>query len=361
MRGKSVIFAVSIFLVVGGATLWAMGVVGEHIASHLGGFMAERHVLWHKERVLGAINRELALSKKMADSVVLQQWAVAEDDPETAASARDELQSFRDIFSTRSYFLGLTKSRHLFYADENAERIELDVVDTLTRDDENDSWFFTTIADPAPFNLNVDHNADTGVTGVWINYAMRSGGETLGVVGTGVTLTRFIETFIEQNVRGLSTMLIDGSGFIQGHQDPTKIERNVMARSDAASAGIWSLLGSDQDKAALRQGLANLKTETSETETLFLNIDGTDLLVSIAYLEPLDWYTLAMLDPGAVIGTADIGAIAGVLSIALVLTVILLVIAQNRQVNPTNTSADPRRRADCKGRLRRQIAGPATR
>ena len=152
------------------------------------------------------------------------------------------------------------------------------------------------------------------------------------MVGTSIKLTRFIETFIERNVRGLSTMLIDGSGFIQGHQDPTKVERNVIARSDAVSAGIWSLLESDQDKAALRQGLANLKTETSETETLFLNIDGTDLLVSIAYLEPLDWYTLAMLDPGAVIGTADIGAIAGVLSIALVLTVILLVIAQNRQV-----------------------------
>ena len=149
MRGKSVIFAVSIFLVVGVATLWAMGVVGEHIASHLGGFMAERHVLWHKERVLGAVNRELALSKMMADSVVLQQWAVAEDDPETAASARDELQSFRDIFSARSYFVGLTKSRHFFYADENAERIELDVVETLTPDDEDDIWFFTTIADPA--------------------------------------------------------------------------------------------------------------------------------------------------------------------------------------------------------------------
>ncbi len=48
MRGKSVVLVVSIFLVVGVATLWAMGLVGERIANHLGAFMAERHVLWHK-------------------------------------------------------------------------------------------------------------------------------------------------------------------------------------------------------------------------------------------------------------------------------------------------------------------------
>ena len=245
MRGKSVIFAVSIFLVVGVATLWAMGVVGEHIASHLGGFMAERHVLWHKERVLGAINRELALSKMMADSVVLQQWAVAEDDPETAASARDELQSFRDIFSARSYFVGLTKSRHFFYADENAERIELDVVETLTPDDEDDIWFFTTIADPAPFNLNVDHNAVNGVTAVWINYALRSGGETLGVVGTSIKLTRFIETFIEQNVRGLSLKrLPPTTKTISGSSTPSPTRRRSTLMSTTTPLMASPLFGS---------------------------------------------------------------------------------------------------------------------
>ena len=332
LRGKSVIFAVSVFVVVGAATLWAMGFVGERIAGQLGAQMAERHVLWHKERVLGAVNRELALAKKMAESETLLQWAVAESDPRTAAHARSELQSFHDTFSARSYFVGLTGSQHFFYADENAERIALTVVDTLSRDDEDDTWFFNTIADPAPFNLNVDHNVELGVTNLWINYAMRNGGETLGVVGTGVRLSGFIDTFIEQSERGLGAMMIDASGFIQAHQDPAMVERNAMARTDASDAGIWSLLESDQDRAALRQGMAKLKAETSDSETLFLTIAGTHLLVSVAYLAPLDWYTLAMMDPGAVIGTSEIAAVAGLLSIALVLTVIVLVIAQNDQV-----------------------------
>lgn len=329
LQGKSMLFLGVIFLLIGGATLWALLFVGGRISTQLGHFIAERHVMWHKEKVLGAVQRELALSKQMAESELLIDWAQSEEDPAVYGKAREELQRYHDNFKARTYFVGLVESGHFFYADAKVDAVSLDVVDTLSPTDEDDVWFFTTIKDPAPYNLNVDHNVQLGVTNLWVNYALRRDGKTYGVVGTGIHLTDFIGAFIAQETRGVTAMMIDSGGSIQAHADPAKIAHNVLGKGHDESGGIWDLLESEEDRKKLRAHLDKLKKDESEAETFFLNLEGKRTLAAISYLAPLQWFTIALFEPDSMVGIEEMGTLAAVLALSLLITVILFVVGQN--------------------------------
>lgn len=329
LRGKSLLFIGVIFLMIGGTTLWALMFVGERISIQLGQYIAERHVLWHKEKVLGAVQRELALSKQMAESELLINWAQNEEDPVIASKAREELQRYHDNFRSRTYFIGLVESGHFFYSNEKVNTVSLDVVDALSPTDEDDVWFFTSIKDMAPYNLNVDHNVQLGVTNLWVNYAMRRDGKTYGVAGTGIHLTDFISAFIAQETKGVTAMMIDSNGKIQAHADPSKIAHNVLGQDQDESGGIWDLLKSDEDRERLRGHIDKLKKGESEAETFFLNIEGKRTLAAISYLGPLKWFTIALFEPDSMMGLQEMGTLGAVLALSLLITVALFVVGQN--------------------------------
>ena len=332
LRGKSILFIVGVFILVGGSTLWVLSLVGDQIAVKLGNFVAERHVLWHKEKVLGAIQRELALSKQMANSELLQRWAVQEDNPILAADARKELQRYHDNFKARTFFVGLKKSGHFFYSDEKVKEVSLKVINTLLPAKKDDAWFFATIKDKAPYNLNVDHNAQLGVTKLWVNYAMRRSGETLGVVGTGIHLTEFIKDFIQSNTQGVKAIMIDGAGSYRAHTDESKIAQNkVAAKAENGGSGrdIWQSISDEGERRLLKQQMDNLKSGVSTAETIFLHLEGVRSLVAISYLKPLEWYSLAIFEPDTIVGFEEFGTLAGVLGIALLLSVFVFIVGQN--------------------------------
>lgn len=291
LRGKSLMFLLLAFALVGGLTLWAVELIGQQVSARLGEDLAERRVLWHRERVIGAVNREIALTIQMAESQVLKNWAGNEANPLYRAQARQELQAFRDNFASHTIFAAFTKSLKFYYADDSVDRINLEPVDTLARDNPDDSWFFDTLRDPRPYQLNVDHNADLGVTNLWINHVVRSGGRALGVIGTGVPLSEFIEEFTAQKATGIDGLMMDAEGILQ-----TEI---LLADQDDAGAtadgglvalpAIWDRLGSEADQETLRQQMRALKQKDDAASTFFLDLNGGDRLVAMTYLAPLDW------------------------------------------------------------------------
>jgi len=330
LRGKSAVFITAVFVVVGGATLWTLGFVGDRISGRLGVFISERHVLWHKEKVLGAVARELALARQMAESELLIQWAASEEDAATAVRAREELQRYHDNFKSKTVFLGLKKSGHFFYADGNQPEVALKVVDTLSPKDADDSWFYATMNADAAYNFNVDHNDKLGVTNLWVNYALRDDRGTHGVVGTGIGLTEFITAFVASETAGVSTMMVDAKGAIRAHAELAKIARNVIADdAEQKVPQVWALMSSAADRDRLTEALAHLKSGGKAAETLFLTIEGKQRLVAVAYLAPLGWYTMAMFDPGSLVGLQELGALAMVLGAALLVTLFIFMFGQN--------------------------------
>jgi PAS domain S-box-containing protein len=331
LNAKSILFLMGAFLVVGAATLWGFNLIGQQVLGHLGENIAQRQVLWHRERVIGAIEREIALTTQMAESQILKRWAADDANPIYRIEARQELQAFHDNFASRTVFAVFAKSLKYYYADDSVDRISLEPVDTLSRDDPNDSWFFDTLTDEVPYKLNVDHSTALGVTNLWINHVMRSGGRPLGAIGTGVPLTEFVEEFINQDAEGVETLMMNAGGTIQTEVvgDEWNTAGPTPDSGPAALAAIWDRLGGAADRDTLRQQMYALKQNGDTASTFFLNMNGGDRLVAMTYLAPLDWYSLAIFDPGSFIGAEEKGALAAVFVVGLLITGIAFALGQN--------------------------------
>src|SRR3546814_19639976 len=83
---------------------------------------------------------------------------------------------------------------------------------TLDPANPEDAWFFTSLDLPAPFSLNIDDNAALGVTKLWMTVAIERDGRRLGLTGTGMDLTGFVDDFIKSTEPGVSAMILRGTG-----------------------------------------------------------------------------------------------------------------------------------------------------
>ncbi|MBF0613111.1 MAG: response regulator, partial [Magnetococcales bacterium] len=330
LRGKILTFFLLVFLVMGGLATLAMYHLMMREANSLGKVLAERHVSWHKEKVVGAVQRELAIARQLANSQIVQRWALHEKDAEATAAALVELTAFRDNFSTKSFFLGLSGSRHFYFIGSEEKEVSLKVIHTLDPAVEDDAWFFASLKSDAPFNLNVDHNDKLKITNLWTNYLMVANGKKLGVVGSGIQLNDFVESFVQSKTHGITSLLMDEKGAIQAHKNVDLITTNAMTVSSAEEKGsIFSLLTDKKEKGMLHQSLQQLRSGLVEGDTLTLTIDGRKQLVALAWLEPLRWYSVALLDPASVIPQQDALLFWLALLVSTVVAAILLFVGLN--------------------------------
>ncbi|MFA9459518.1 SpoIIE family protein phosphatase [Thiohalorhabdus methylotrophus] len=331
IRGRSLAVVALVSLLIGAVSLGSLYVVGGNIAEKLGYSVAERYVLGHKARVEGFMQRELTLARRLADSPPVQRWARAEEDPAARAAALDELASLRDLFSGDSYFVVLADSGHYYFkGPEGGDEAPPRITQTLSRSDPKDSWFFDALEGEAPYHLNVDFNRELRETKVWFNVIMRDGDARLGVAGTGVDISHFVRQFVQTEEPGLQAILLNRKGAIQGHENVDNIALNAQVTGTGAGrTALWGHIP-DGQRPAVRRHMERLRTGEQRLATFPLTLDGRPRLAALAYLPELDWFTLASLDPQAVLGWPEFLAVAGVLVVALLLALALLGLLFNR-------------------------------
>ena len=117
---------ISALIVVGSVVAW---VVFHHVARQIvvqwGQRVAEIQVRYDRARLLQPLEREIALARQMADSLVLKRWARSSGDPALEAEAVREMENFRRNFSSGNYFVALRGSGAYYHnnaADEFAGR-----------------------------------------------------------------------------------------------------------------------------------------------------------------------------------------------------------------------------------------------
>ena len=104
LRGKFVLLMAMAYIVTIVLTLLAFNSVSSSITRTLGVHFAEKQVLYEKARIRAPILKEIALSRKLSDSPMLQTWAQNESDATLKAQALLELESFRQSFQDGSFF-----------------------------------------------------------------------------------------------------------------------------------------------------------------------------------------------------------------------------------------------------------------
>ncbi|MBF0273546.1 MAG: HAMP domain-containing protein [Magnetococcales bacterium] len=349
LREKMMLFLAGGVLLIGGVTLVMVYSVQERIQLELIRYSVERYVLLHREKTLGGIQGDLILARKMADSEVLRRWVLDPSDAHASGPAVRELGSLIGLFSTHVAFVASKSAGYYYFADAKSiaaldGSARLEPTKLLNTTDKEHEWFYKTLANPEPYHFNVAHDAQLNQTKLWINVVMKAGNEAVGVVGTGIDITQFIETFIKGSEQGVTGLFVNEDGAIQGHADPALIALNAPIQSERASSTIWKLLANDQERSELKSAMNRVKLGGG-SDWVGLTLQGTPRVAGVAYLAPLKWYTIAVFDRSSVLGTGYFLVVLIAMVAAMLASVLAVFEVANRLVViPLRQVADGTRR-----------------
>jgi diguanylate cyclase (GGDEF)-like protein/PAS domain S-box-containing protein len=261
-----------------------------------GAHFVERQVTLDKYRTLSPLLREISLARLLAAEPDIVQLALHEKDPEIRRRGIAVLETYREMFRDRSYFAALTRSGNYYYNDAQDQFDGKQLRYVLSPSSPDDRWFYATIADGKEYQVNVDPDTHLGVTKVWINVLIKQGGDVLGVIGTGIDLTRFLDETLGSRQEDVSNFFIDSNLAIQLHSDTNLIDYMSLARKPNEHISVRSLLKDEKDIDQLRLAMKQLVKEPDHLQTMWVNFQDKPHLLGVTFLPEIGWYDLTLMN-----------------------------------------------------------------
>lgn len=319
------------------AIWWVYSSVVDRLITRVGTRLAEKQVLYDKSRTLQPLIREVALARQMADSAIIRSWARNEQDPLLRAAALAEMEKFRNNFQDGNYFLALAGSGNYYFNDSKNAYKGKELRYKLDPAHKDDAWFYATLSAPGDYHINVDPDTKLGVTKVWINVLLHDGPTVLGVLGTGLDLTNFIQNVADPQQPGVHNLFINEDGAIQIHRDLQLIDFSSISKSAGSHRSIAALLEEAADKEWVRQAIQQAGRGSETVLTRFMNLNGKRYLVGMASLPEVGWYDVTLLDLEILLPRMDFMEMGLAIGATVIGLLIILAIALERLVlRPVN-------------------------
>lgn len=296
LQPRFLLLTVLFFVVLAAPSWWVVRSIAEGIVEQWAVRYAEKQVLYDTSRTLQPILREVALSRQLAASQGLRDWARQPHDTQAQQRALVELESFRQNFQNKSYFVGLRKTLHYFHNNATNDFLGHEFRYILDPKNPKDAWFFDLARQQRDMHINVNPDPVLGVTKLWIDVLIRDGNEILGIAGTGLDLTTFIHDVVEENVPGVISLFVDHGGAIQIHRNQRLIDFGSVSKSGSEQKTLRLLFEREQDYMAMLAAMKSLESREQKVATLFVQVHGQRQLAGVAYLPEIDWYEITLLD-----------------------------------------------------------------
>lgn len=293
---------------------------------------AEKQVLYDRHRGLGSLVREVSLAETLAGSQSIRDWANNEADPVLMRRGLAELEHFRQSFVDKSYFFVISGSDNYYFNDAANAYAGEQYRYTLSPDNPRDAWYYSTIALGEGCHLNVDNDANLGVTKVWMNCVIREGNRVLGVLGTGIDLTSFIQEVVNVPQVGVISMFVDRQGAVQAHRDQGLVDLRSLTSEMSAKRTVFSLIDHEVDRQAMRAIMDSVAAGDSLAESRFMQVGGKETLVGVGYLDKLGWYNVTLMDIDTIIDKRLFMPIGLLLAAMMALVTGVLMLVFKRQV-----------------------------
>ncbi|MBZ8138770.1 histidine kinase [Rubrivivax gelatinosus] len=332
LRAKSIFALIAACLLV----LLPAGLLGwqlvEGVRDHFGEAYARNYTQLKREQVLGLLNRELALARRLASSQLTRQWLLDEGDPAKKAMALREAEAFRLDLRDHAYFIASAFSGHFYFNDES-KPFSSEPRYTLDAAKEEDSWFYATLRRAEDYNINVNVDVPLQVTMVWFNVAIRDRARTLGVAGAALDLRQFLAEFINTAEAGVTPIILSRNGAIQAHRDTRLISTNQAGSTARAEQTLAGQLP-EAERAALAGAMDAAVARPGQVATLWATLDGRRQLLALSYVPELKWHVVTAVDLQAahVIDGDWLNTAAAVAAGTLALLLAAFVLAVNRLV-----------------------------
>nr|WP_086080297.1 biofilm regulation protein phosphatase SiaA [Bordetella genomosp. 13] len=304
LRTKSLLalaLACLIALIPAGLIGWQ---VFDSVREHFGRAYAENVTMLNRQKIVAPVSRDLALSLRLADSEVTRRFLLNENDPAARELFFREADGYRGDLRSKSYFVISALSNNYYYSDR-AQPTPMPPRYTLSPQTAEDAWFYASVRSQDAYNVNVNSDHQLKLTRVWINVQVRDKERVLGLAGSGLDLSSFLQEFITSGDEGVTPIIIDQAGAIQAYHDESRIAYNSGAMAGQRHSSVFDLIDARDDQplqAALQRALADPQT----VQTVWAGLDGKRQLLSVAYIPELRWHVLTAVDLGAarVVGAA---------------------------------------------------------
>jgi diguanylate cyclase (GGDEF)-like protein len=306
--------------------------MAERIVERWAVHVAEKQVLYDKSRTLQPILREVALSRQMAQSVPLREWARQPDDPALARRALDEIEGFRKNFQDQSYFVVLHRNGRYYHNNAHNEFAGREFRYVLDPRAAKDAWYFDLVRQRRDLHINVNPDLDLGITKLWIDVLIRDGEEILGMAGTGMDLTHFIATVVEDNVPGVANLFVDRNGAIQLHRNQRMIDFGSVSKALPQQKTLRLLFDRTQDANAVLTAMERLAASGDKVSTQFVQVGGKRHLAGIAYLPEIEWFEITLMDLDVVLPVSQFTGLMGIYGLTLVGLLLMFHLALRRYV-----------------------------
>lgn len=297
LRGKSILALMLVCLLALVPAAFIGWLVLQGIHEHFADAYARNATLLSREKIRAPISRELALSLRLADSEVTRQWLLEEGDPAKRDLFFREAEGYRRDFRDHAYFIGSAGSLGYYFNSED-EPPSQQARYFLSQANDADRWFFSSLRDTENYNINVDYNRELNTTKVWFNILVTDDtGETIGLAGSGLNLSSFINDFIASDQPGVTPMILDVNGAIQAHQDSSLIALNSGA-DDASGQGarLFGLMGNPAEAEQVSAAMLRAQQSPGSVESLTTTLNGTAQLLALTFIPELGWYVVNAID-----------------------------------------------------------------
>lgn len=323
------VVAAAYIVALGGATLvFKRG--AEDIRDRYAARFASSESELEKNKIRSLVDRELALSRKQADDPTIRAWMQDETSPTLRAAADAQLASYRRFLQDGANFVALKGSGNYYVWPSAAEKVRKT---TLSPSAPGDRWFYRTLQQEGDYSLNVDHNTLLGETRIWINVLVRDeAGRPIGLTGTGIDLTAFLQVLVSRKEPWVSTVIIDRDGVLQALEDRRITNYNATVSKDSEKISIYESIQDEKDRAALGEHLAQAAAGEERVPPIPLTLEGRNYLGSAGWMPELNWFSLVFVDVDRVVDPADFLPIGLAFLGSLLLVLAVVVVATERMV-----------------------------
>lgn len=324
---------IAVYALLGILTWFAFQTVTNKIVRSIGAKFAAKEALLEKSRMLSSIQSDLSLSLKMANSPMLQRWALDENNAELKGLALAELESFRSSFKGNSIFFIVHSSLHYYFSDGTDKDALEKPSYTLNAGNTNDQWYFRAMRDVDDYALNVDYDNHLDVTKVWFNVMIKDdGARKIGLCGSAIDISQFIDKIVNSTDKGIQTILISADGAIEGHRNKEHVLRNSRVRGTQKKMTVYDLMANPADHDTLEQAIQALASGQDEVRMAHLTIEGKRYLTAMSHLQEIGWFNLVLVDPTLVTSNRDFLPILLVVIVSLFAIVVIIGLLLNRLV-----------------------------
>lgn len=249
-----------------------------------------------------SVNSEIAIALKMADSPLIKRYFHTPDDPELAPVALEEIAGYRRAFAANTVFW-VSDTDKKFYSDDA-------YVYTVDPEDPGSYWYHMTLRETEKYNFNINYNPELEKISLWINAPVFDDGTPIGMLGTGIDLSAFIDSIYKNYSGNGALYFFNAAGEITGARDTSLVAEKKNIADELGDTG--------------REILERIKNSSSADIQLFSAGEGE---IAVGQVSALGWY-ITVIEPitaADYLKTAMTGLFLAVMAVILLVFVIFQV------------------------------------